>query len=258
MNKDQPNLEKSFALISEIAVLLMQSGANTKRVIDNLNRFALALNLKSYALISHKSIIITLKDRYNMSHTYTNVIQIPSYRMNFYIVSEISRLSWVVYEEQWDGEAIQKEIDRIKNTPQYSFGLTALAVSLAGASFAKLFGGDYESMIIAFVATLSGMFVAKFALNFKLNPYLRTYLAALTASIIASLGILLHLGDKPNIALATSVLFLVPGVPLVNSFNDLYNNHILNGSVRFISGFMTVLFIGLGLITAMVLFNTKL
>lgn len=258
MNKDQPNLEKSFALISEIAVLLMQSGANTKRVIDNLNRFARALNLKSYALISHKSIIITLKDRLDMRHTYTNVIQIPSYRMNFYIVSEISRLSWVVSEEQWDGDVIQKEIDRIKNTPQYSFGLTALVVSLAGASFAKLFGGDYESMLIAFVATLAGMFTVKLALSLKLNPYLQTYLAALTASVIASLGILLHLGDKPNIALATSVLFLVPGVPLVNSFNDLYNNHILNGSVRFISGFMTVLFIGLGLITAMVLFNTKL
>lgn len=251
-------LKKKFDIISEIAVLLMQSGANTKRVIDVLNRFAETLNVKSYALISHKSIIITLKTRDLPQKTYTNVRQIPSYKINFYIVSEISRLSWIVLEERWNCSQIQQKIDQIKNKKQYSFGLTAFFVSLAGASFAKLFGGDYQSMMIAFIATLGGMYVVYLAIKNHLNPYLRTYLASLAASIIASLGILFHWGDKPHIALATSILFLVPGVPLINSFNDLYNNHILNGSVRFISGLMTVLFIGLGLITAMVLFNTKI
>ena len=69
------------------------------------------------------------------------------------------------------------------------------------------------------------------------------------------MGILFQFGSQPQITLATSVLFLVPGVPLINSFNDFYNNHILNGMVRFVSGFMIVLAIGLGLITVMLLFN---
>ena len=258
MTDRHQDLKKAFLLISEIAVLLMQSGANTKRVIDNINRFAVTLGLKSFALISHKSIIITLKTLDQPQQSYTNVTQIPSYNINFNTIAEVSRLSWIVYEEQWKCMDIQKEIDRIKNQKLYSFTLVSLFVSLAGASFAKLFGGDYRSMLISFVATLMGMFVARQAQKHLLNPYLKTYLAALTASLIASYGIYLHFGDKPHIALATSVLFLVPGVPLINSFNDLYNNHILNGSVRFIGGFMTVLFIGLGLITAMILFNTKL
>jgi len=214
--------------------------------------------LKSYALISHKSIIITIKTLGKPQESYTNVRQIPAYKINFYIVSEISRLSWIALEERWNCHQIQGQINQIKNKKQYPFWLTAIFVSLAGASFAKLFGGDYQSMIIAFAATFTGMFVLYFAIKNHLNPYLRTYLASLSASIIASLGILFEWGDKPHIALATSILFLVPGVPLINSFNDLYNNHILNGSVRFISGLMTVLFIGLGLITAMVLFNTKI
>ena len=258
MKQNIPDLKKSFDLISEIAVLLMQSGANTKRVIDNLNRFAAAINLKSYALISHKSIIITLKSRQNPERSYTNVIQIPAYRINFYIVAEISRLSWMVNEERSNIQTIQEKIDQIKKVNQYPFLLIDLAVSLAGAGFAKLFGGDWQSMLIAFLATFTGMFAAKFAVKMRFNPYLKTYLASLTASVIASLGVLANFGDKPNVALATSVLFLVPGVPLINSFNDLYNNHILNGSVRFISGLMTVLFIGLGLMTAMFLLHTKL
>ncbi len=251
-------LEKKFDLLSEIAVLLMQSGANTKRVIDNINRFALALGLKSYALISHKSIIITIKTINSPKETYTNVRQIPSYKINFYIISEISRLSWIVQEENWSLKKIQSQIQRIKNKKQYSFFTTVVFVALAGAGFAKLFGGDYQSMCIAFLGTFSGMLMVYFASKYHLNPYLRTYLASFMASFIASLGVLLQWGDKPHIALATSILFLVPGVPLINSFNDLFNNHILNGSVRFISGLMTVLFIGLGLITAMIIFNTKL
>ncbi len=252
-------LKNGFLLISEIAVLLMQSGANTKRVIDNINRFSSVLGFKSYALISHKSIIITLKtENQSDQQSYTNVIQIPAYKINFYIVSEISRLSWIALEKQWSCKIMQQKIEVIKNQQLYSYALTAFFVSMAGASFAKLFGGDYRSMIISFIATLIGMIVAKQAQKYFLNPYLKTYLASLAASLVASYGIYLHFGDKAHIALATSVLFLVPGVPLINSFNDLYNNHILNGSVRFISGFMTVLFIGLGLITAMILFNTKL
>jgi len=214
--------------------------------------------LKSYALISHKSIIITIKTLGKPQESYTNVRQIPSYKINFSIVSEISRLSWISLEEKWNYEKIQKRIESIKKQKQYSFRTIAFFVALAGASFANLFGGDYESMIISFLATLMGMSVIYFTVKNRLNPYLRTYLASFAASIIASLGIMLQWGDKPHIALATSVLFLVPGVPLINSFNDLFNNHILNGSVRFISGLMTVLFIGLGLISAMILFNTNI
>ncbi len=254
----QELLEKKFGVLSELAVLLMQSGANTKRVIDNMNRFAEALDLKSYALISHKSVIITIKTVTKPHYSYTNVRQIPSYKINFYLISEISRLSWIAREEKWTCDQIERKLSYFKLQKSYPFLPTALLVSLSGAAFAKLFGGDMQSMIIAFAATFSGMIMAYLATKKHLNPYFKTYLASLTASIIASLGILMEMGDKPHIALATSVLFLVPGVPLINSFNDLYNNHILNGSVRFISGLMTVLFIGLGLITAMVLFHTKL
>jgi uncharacterized membrane protein YjjP (DUF1212 family) len=247
------DLEKSFMLISEIAVLLMQSGANTKRVIDVMNRFAKSLDLKFYALISHKSMIITLKTLDKPEQSYTNVRQIPSHAINFYILSEISHLSWTVLEEDWSFDQIRARINDIKSHSTYPYILIAFAVSLAGAGFAKLFGGDYYSMLISFLATFTGMFVAKLSQTYQLNPYLKTYLAAFSASLVASCAVLMNFGTTPHIALATSVLFLVPGVALINYFNDLYNNHILNGSVRLISGFTTVLFIGLSMLTAMFL-----
>ena len=46
------------------------------------------------------------------------------------------------------------------------------------------------------------------------------------ASLIASAGFRFHLGTTPETALGTSVLFLIPGVPLINSIFDLLEGHV--------------------------------
>ncbi|RLD51257.1 MAG: hypothetical protein DRI94_06545 [Bacteroidetes bacterium] len=251
---DKKNIKKSIALLSEICSLMMSSGANTKRVIGSVNRFASALNFESHALISHKSITMTLTDKLT-EENYTRVSQIPKYKINFSVVAVISRLSWTAEAKHWDYDKIKSRIETVKNEKRYPFWAELLTVSLAGAGFAKLFGGDYLNMFVAFIATLVGMLVSKTAARLNVNSYARTYLSAVFASLVSSLGILWNIGHEPQVALATSVLFLVPGVPLINSFIDLFNNHILNGIVRFVSGFITVLAIGLGIITVMVMFN---
>ncbi len=252
--KRNPNIKLSVDLLLEICSLMMQSGANTKRVVDTINRFAEALHLESHALISHKSIIMTLLDK-ETHYTYTVVTQIPAYHANFWIVSEISISSWKALDRNWDYDEIKSRVEQIKNTNTYPFILILGAVSLADAGFANLFGGDYKNMLIAFIATLGGMLSVKLANSFHINAYIRTYFAAFVASAIAGLGVIFNYGLHPEIALATSVLFLVPGLALVNSFNDFLNNHILNGMVRFINGFLLVLSIGLGIISTMLLFN---
>jgi len=249
-----PNIKLSVDLLLEICALMMQSGANTKRVVDTINRFADALHLESHALISHKSIIMTLIDK-KTQNTYTVVTQIPAYHANFWIVSEISVSSWKAIDRNWHYDEIKNRIEQIKNRKSYPFILILFFVSLADAGFANLFGGDYKNMIMAFVATLGGLLTVKLANFYHFNPYIRTYFAAFIASAIAGIGVIYHFGLHPEIALATAVLFLIPGLALVNSFNDFLNNHILNGMVRFVNGFLMVLSIGLGIISTMLLLN---
>jgi len=251
---NKSDLEKSISLLLEISVILMRSGGNTKRVISCVNRFANALELKSHALISHKSIIMTITDIKTKAH-YTEVTQIPSYQNNFLKLSEVSRASWDAIDYDWDYEQIKDKIEQINQKKTYPKSLVWFSISLAGASFARLFGGDYIGMLVSFIATLTGLFTLHYSNYFTDNRYVRTYLAAFIASLLSGVSVLQNWGETPEIAMATSVLFLIPGVPLINSFNDLYNNHILNGTVRFISGIMLVLSIGLGLISAMTLLN---
>lgn len=250
---EQKRIEQSLNLLLDICSLMMSSGADTKRVVNSVNRFAEALDFNAYELISHKSIIMTLTDK-RKNETYTVVTQIPKYHINFTLVSEISKLSWIVVDKKWTYTDIFNEFENIKKAKRYPLYLELLTVSIAGAGFSSLFGGNYLNGIITFFATLLGLSFAKIAVYYNINAYARVYFASVFASLIASVGLFLQI-NEPQISLATSVLFLIPGVPLVNSFIDLYNNHILNGMVRFISGFLSVLAIGLGIITIMFIYN---
>ena len=245
---------KATNLLLEIASLLMVSGANTIRVNLTINRFADCLNLKSSCFISHKSIIMTLYDE-NSTLSCTRVKNIPAQAINFNIISEISKISWDTLSKTWTLDQIAEEIENIKNKKRYSKLFVLVAVSLAGAGFCNIFQGDYLNMTVAFISTFIGLLVFQFTHKQKFNVYMRIFLASFMASLIAGFGVLYNIGTFPQSALATSILFLVPGVALINSFTDLLDNHIINGMVRFTSGLMTVLAIALGLFITMLIFQ---
>ena len=250
-------LERAATLLLDISSLLMASGANTNRVNLTLNRFASVLNCTVSSLISHKTLVITvLEEDTNASCTKVQII--PPYAVNFSVISETSIASWNAINEDWSIEQMENEIYRIKGIKRYSKIIILIAVSLAGAGFCNLFGGDYLNMAVSFVSTFIGLLVFQKVHKVKFNVYIRVFLGSFVASAIASLGIIYQLGENPQTALATAVLFLVPGVPLINSFTDLMDNNILNGMVRFTTGLMTVLAITLGLFIAMLLFSIKL
>ncbi len=254
MDNSQLQLEKTTNLLLEISSMLMASGANTNRANLSITRFASVLKCKAFSMVSHKTIVMTLIDE-KTSESCTRVQNIPPYFINFETISLLSKASWKSIDEGWDMVTIENEISKIKNRKRYPKILVLIAVSFSGAGFCNIFGGDYLNMLVAFVSTFLGLFIVQTTHKFKYNVYIRTFLGSFFASALASLGIIFQIGNHPHSALATSILFLVPGVALINSFTDLFDNNVLNGMVRFTTGLMTVLAIALGLFTAMIIFQ---
>lgn len=247
-------LKKTANLLLEISTLLMVSGANTNRVNLSIERFASALNVRASSLISHKTIIMTLFDN-ETNLSCTKVQNVPTYIINFSIISAISKSSWSALSESWTIDQIAEEIGEIKNQKRYPNFIVLIAVSMAGAGFCNIFSGDYLNMTVAFLSTFMGLLIFQKTHRFKYNIYFRIFLGSFIASICASLGIIYNIGAYPQTALATSILFLVPGVALINSFTDLLDNNILNGMVRFTTGLMIVLAMAIGLFVAMYIFQ---
>ncbi len=247
-------LKKKTNLLLDIAIALMVSGANTNRANTSINRFALVLGCRAFSMISHKTIVMTLTDNHT-GETFTKVQNMPSYAINFTTISCISKASWKALGESWSIEKIENEFKKIRAEKKYSRIQVLLAVSLAGAGFCNIFGGDYTNMLVAMLSTFTGLFVLQEAHKKDFNMYFRVLLASFVASSVASLGIVYDIGESPQIALATSILFLVPGVPLINSFTDLLDNNLLNGQVRFTSGLMIVMAMAIGLFGALLIFQ---
>jgi len=233
-------------ILLEIGSLLMSSGANSNRIRITLERIANGLGYKTELLITHRALMLTIIEK-DQEHFFSRLKRTSPHGVNFRVVSGISHLSWNVLEQNWTVLQISEEVQRLKALPHYPRLVVLGFVGLAGAAFCRLFGGGFIEMSVAFVATVAGLFVRQEAMRVKFNPYLCVYFASVAASFIAGLAELYQIGAQPDKAFATSVLFLVPGVPLINSVTDLLEGNLQNGIIRGINGLIIAFSIAMGL-----------
>lgn len=231
-----------------IGTLLMKNGANTQRIRKTIARIAGEFDCKVELLITHRALVIDVSDD-DQEHFHSAIKQSWPQGINFSIVSGISLMSWRVVQENWGISEINEEVRRILKTPQYPRPLIWLMISLAGASFCRLFDGTFLDMSVAFGATFCGLLVRQELTKRNFNPYMSVFFAALVASCVAGFFIntSVHIHDQ---AILASVLFLIPGVPLINSFSDLINGDIMNGIVRSVNGLIIAFSIALGFMLA--------
>ena len=233
-------------ILLETGAMLMSSGANSNRIRVTLERIANGLGYKTELLITHRALMLTIIEK-DQQHFFSRLKRTSPHGVNFRIVSGISHMSWNVLEQNWTIAQIEEELHRLKSLPHYPRLVILGLVGMAGAAFCRLFGGGYVEMTVAFVATVFGLFVRQEATRVKFNPYLCVYFAAFTASFIAGIAEYFHIGLQPDKAFATSVLFLVPGVPLINSVTDLLEGNLQNGIIRGINGLIIAFSIAMGL-----------
>ncbi len=251
LNKDTKALG---AALLEISILLMISGASAERVRTTADRISGRFGLMTYILVSQRTIIISI---YNDANTcvFNSFKRTPAHSTNFSTLSEISRISWLVVEEKWSIEQIHKEITKLSTIPRYPRLLVLGLTGLAGASFCRLANGGITDMGIVFLGTFLGLLVRQKTHKMRFNPYICVYFSALCASLIA--GSLIRIDPQSNheSAFVTSVLFLIPGIPLINAFSDMIDGNIQNALVRGLHGFLVSFFIALGLLTSMAIYG---
>jgi uncharacterized membrane protein YjjP (DUF1212 family) len=241
-------------LLLEAGSLLMSSGANTSRIRTNIMRMANAYGYNAELLVTHRALMLTLYDE-DRDYFFSRLKRTSPHGANFRMVSGISRMSWSIVEEKWSLEQARQELDRLKALAYYPRWITLLMVSLAGASFCRLAGGAWFEMLVAFAATCAGLFIKQEATKKSFNAYLCIFFAAFVSSVISGLTVKLQLGAHPDYAFATSVLYLIPGIPLINSLSDLLDGNIMNGIVRGVNGVMMSFSIALGMLGAILIYN---
>lgn len=230
--------------------LLMRYGADSQRIERNVSRFAAGLGAQSIDIfVSHSAIMITTSTEEGFR---TRIRSVKKHGVNMTIISAISKLSWRVLREGLDRSEVRKELERISGIrSHYPRWLVVATVGLACASFSRLFYGDWQVFGVTFIAASIGMFIRQELTKREYNLYLVIATVSFSASLIAGLAAVFNLSPEPTIALAASVLLLVPGVPMINSVKDLVDNFTMVGLTRAIIAAFSTLSIALGLIVAM-------
>ena len=87
----------------------------------------------------------------------------------------------------------------------------------------------------------------------KVNTFLTFAISAFIAALISSTTYIFHIGNTPDVAFGTSVLYLVPGIPYLNSVCDFFSGHIKLGTERSIDAILFTASLSLGFCGAAVI-----
>jgi uncharacterized membrane protein YjjP (DUF1212 family) len=230
--------------------LLLQHGADAERVEKTIHYMSTALGCNWVdVLVSPNAILVTSISGQEFR---TKLRRVPTLGVDMTIVSGVSRLSRRVVAERLDRFTVRAELERISSIGHhYNRWVVVGMVGLACGAFSQLFGGDAPVFLVTTGAAAAAMFVRQEMTRRYFNPFLVVVATAFAAGFLASAAVAFDLGTQPQLALAASVLLLVPGVPLINAAQDLLKGHVVIGFTRGLIGLMVALAIALGLLLAM-------
>ena len=242
--KTRQELTEILDFIADYATYLLASGVHTSRVIRNSQRIGQSQGVDIQLSSFQKSTILTVRDDAT-GEAVTRVAKIPALPISFDRNSDLSALSWDALDDRLPLDEIRRRYGELIDKPRIDPIFVLLTVGLANASFCRLFGGDWTAAGIVFTATLVGFAARQRMQAHGVNHFLIFIISAFMASLCASAA--LRFDCTAETALATGVLYLVPGVPLINGVIDIVEGHILIGFSRLINALLLIICIAIGL-----------
>lgn len=236
-------------------VLLLQYGAESALTDDLSTRLGIALGMDGVecAISSSAIVLTTLKNGICLTTTRKN----DDRGINMDMVSRIQHIVILAERNLLDQRGVKQRLDRI--TPfYYPRWQLVIMVGLSCACFCRLNLGGWDGALISFLAGGLAMYVRLVLTQRRVHTHVTFFVTAFVATSLAQ-GLLAMpvFEHTPVIALASSVLLLVPGFPLINAVADMFKGYVNTGMIRW--GVATLLTIATctGMVTAMTLWGGR-
>ena len=241
-------------LLLELATTLTACGSHTSRIVRNVNRAAQCFGCSTDITLFQKNITMTLRDNRDGEIRLTAVKKITPRPIDFRIVSSISSLTWYAYDNLISIEEFRRRFDEIVHRPRYATLPVTLLVGIANACFCRIFTGDPLSMLLVLVGTLVGFSARSYLTRQKTNALVVFIISAFLSSFVVGAAVQLGVPTQTaHVAIGSSVLFLIPGVPLMNGVIDVLEGHVLAGISRLITATVSIVCITIGLSISLLL-----
>lgn len=254
MQNDLPSVREASLFLSDYAVWLCGSGATCIRIEKNVHRMVAAFGTKVDMSIMPSHITLTGSNAEG-DDMFSQVHNVPHLAISFDINTRLSKLSWDIADRKCSFEEARARFEDIKLTRPANRWLVLVLASLANASFCRLFGGDLISMLVVFLSTICGYRIKQMMLEDKMDVRFAFVCSSFFSAVLSAGCHLFGWGDTPEIALGSSVLYLVPGIPYINSVSDMLDGHYLCAFSRLMNSLVLTACLSLGLICGLIILN---
>lgn len=265
------NFEKSVRrrldLLLKTGKLLVESSADTSRILRNMKRTAAYLGLtedKLHIHITYGMLMVNFSDE---EHSFSKFQRCVHHGINMAAISALSKLSWTAIREDYSLGKYEEELEKIANRKRnYTLWQVATAAGFACGGFCVQFGCDWTAFFYASIAAILGFRLRMYLNSLGSNGYANIAVAAFVSTILAWLSAYLSMPLVANVLpewLATALhsstpwhplmacaLFIVPGVPLINFVSDMLDSHFTMGLNRALNTLLMVVAMSFGIALA--------
>lgn len=237
-------------LVAQAGQMLLAHGAESTLVGDIMRRIGLASGADEVQVsLSANSIVVTT---FIGGCCMTTTRQSADRGINMRVITQIQRICIMMEKGVLNHSLAQERLNKI-SPERYNRWLVVFMIGLSCASFSHLAGGDSAIFMVTFLASALGMIARQEIGHRHFNPMLNFAITAFVTTSISAQAAVFDIGNDPFIAMASSVLMLVPGFPLINAVADMIKGYINMGIARFVMASLLTLATCLGIVGAMTL-----
>lgn len=205
---------------------MMETGGDSAAIEDAILSFVDAYGYANAGVLAlPKSILVTLSDQNGAMHT--KMKHINDVHPNFERLSLICEYAKNPIGR--DFEEFKKEV--LAKKPPFHL-LSFVAVPIGCAAFGVLLGCDVVGAVCVFLASYIAVLVKSQVLKLGLSMMFVNLVSAFVATFCAFIFVKLFGAAHLAYAQAAATFFLIPGIQLINTFEDMINGHYLNGAAR--------------------------
>ena len=254
-------LRRKLDLLLKTGQLLVESSADTARIIRNMKRTAAFLGLPEknlHIFVNYTMLMVNLSDDH---HSFVKFQRCEKHGINMDAIAAVSKLSWKAIIEDYTLDQYEAELNQIKRKKRnYTDWQVAVAAGFACGGFCIQFGCDWTAFFYASIPAILGMRFRTFLNHKGSNHYVNIALAAFLSTIMAWLSSFLStdaniasalpsfmVSSTPWHPLMACALFIVPGVPIINFVSDMLDGYVQVGLVRFINTLLMVIAMAFGI-----------
>lgn len=179
-------IRRKLDLLLRTGQLLVESAADTNRIMRNMKRTAAFLGLPEEHLhiyVQFNMLMVNLSDD---KHSFSKFQRCEKHGVNMTAISAISKLSWRAIREDYSIEDYERELEEIASRPRnYTPWQVAIGTGFACGGFCIQFGCDWVAFFYAALAAALG-FRLRAVLNERgINHYMSIATAAFVSTAIA-------------------------------------------------------------------------